>query len=154
MVNIFLTAFLTGFTGAITLIFFFGVCFYAGKRWLSGQFVKHFTSSSEGSASNFALLCQSIASIFGSEISQRLKSTFLGVESVAAKKESREAAMNLSSGNPVLGAIMASFPSVAKRIIKNPAMGAMISSFLTPKGRIGSMQEKTDGHDESIQFHF
>lgn len=153
MINAVLTGAVAGLVVVIALLVGLGVFYHVAKRKLRAVFIQHFTSSDTTRASNFALLCQSIAGVFGSEIAQRLKAAFLGIESVAARNESKEKIQAVTANSPLLAGIMAGFPTIAKRIIKNPAMGQFISSVLANAGKPKENQP-SNHHDESVKFNF
>ena len=125
------------------------------KRRIANFIVGFVQSPDKDTPSPLALLCQSIASIFGQQISLHLKATFLGLQSVDIKNERREVAGNIISGNSVLAAIMASFPAVGKKMGKNPAMAALANMAISKfTGGTGGNEQSSgsNGSNEQVKF--
>jgi len=156
MFNIVLTAALTSF---VILSGLFLGAFFAFKYLKSkvlAVFYANFIPADSATPTPFALIVQSIASTFGTEIAAHLKATFLGLQSVDAKNERREAAAGIIGGNSILGAILSSFPAVGKKISKNPAMAALadmaINRFTGGPRPAGNESNNHEFHP--VQFKF
>lgn len=151
MINSLLTGLVTGLIVLSGLLFLFlGVYCYAKKQF--NEYIRANLYSPDGdSPSNFALVVQSIAGVFGTEIAHHLKAVFLGLQSVEAKNERREAANALINNHSVLGAIAASFPAVAKKMKNNPAL-AQLAMMALEKTKPGPAPEQTT--DEPLKFDY
>jgi di/tricarboxylate transporter len=145
-----LTAIAAGFVAFLLLAGLFAVGFLVLKRKIQRSFLEFVTAPGKDQPSAFALIVQSIASTFGSEISAHLKATFLGLQSVEAKNERREVAAGIIGNNAVLSAILASFPAVGKKLGKNPALAGLaemaVNKFMSPKSA------PAGGSSPAVQF--
>lgn len=144
-------------TGLITgLIVLFGlfaavfVIYRVMRRKITALLVDFVTAPSPAQASPLALIVQGIAATFGAEIAQHLKAAFLGLSSVDSRAERKEAAQSIIAGNSVLGAIAASFPSVGRKIGRNPALAALANLAVT---KIAGGGAGENGH-HPVQFKF
>ncbi len=123
-----LAGLIAGFVVLLGTLLSIGGVYYVAKRKLRRAFLTFVQSPSAGVASPFAIFCQSLAEVFGSALSRSLKATFMGVESVEAKRESREATTAAISGSPLLAMILQSFPALGKKL--NPAMAMLAGDML------------------------
>ena len=93
--------------------------------------------------SEFAKFIDILTDQFGAKVSQSLKATFMGVQSVDAKNSAKiEGAITkdvAAAGSPLLGVAMQSFPALAKLIAKNPALAGQAQSILAGLGKPGTM---------------
>ncbi len=127
-----LTGIITGFTVAIVLLLVLGVMFYVVKRKIANIFRGFFESPNKDVASPFAVLVATIAQTFGTEISQSLKATFMGVQSVESRNNRKAEIAAAAGSNPLLGVILQAFPALGKRL-SGPVVSALASSLLAGK---------------------
>ncbi len=94
----------------------------------------YFESPDGNTPSQFASLVEVISGQFSQKLVATLKSTFMGVQSGDHRAERGpvgELAQDMAiQESPVLGSILASFPSVAKRLRKNPELLPFAQSLL------------------------
>lgn len=125
MFNAVVTGVVSGFIVLTGLIVAGYIVFKLAKRKAGQAIVNFITPAAAGQASAFALTVASVAGVFGAEIAQNLKAVFLGLQSVDNKNDRKAAAAGIIGGNSILGAIASSFPTIGKRLAKNPAMAAL-----------------------------
>jgi len=121
-VNIFLTLLLTVNIALLCFVIYGFVVlrnvFKQGKAFI--------TPESEGKASPLANVTQVAADMIGRGVSAQLKATFMGKARVDQKNEQSIAGDiavdSLSMANPLIGAVLQSFPTLTKRLQKNPAL--------------------------------
>lgn len=148
---------LTGFlTGLIVLFIVFsgviGVFFYA-KRRVTRDMVRLLQSPSSDIPSPFALIVQSIANVFGQEIANHLKAVFLGLQSVEAKNERKEATQALIQDNALLSTIISSFPAVGKKMTKNPALAQLAGIVINKELNKNNPSERSQDSNP-VKFEF
>lgn len=94
----------------------------------------YFEPAGPDQPSEFAGFIQVASDILARSITAQLKATFMGIQSKAAQAERAiqgdllQDTVNMA--NPLLGAVMNSFPSVGKRLRKNPELWPLIEQFL------------------------
>lgn len=106
-----------------------GVIFYVCKSKLQRYLHTFFESPDKDTPSPFALLTKTISSIFAAEVVQNAKSMFMGVQSVENKNERKDAIEEAAGGNPLISTLLASFPSIKKRLMKNSELGGMLLNY-------------------------
>jgi hypothetical protein len=113
----------------------------------------YFETTDPAEPSQFAKFCDILADIFAKHITQNIKSSFMGMQSVDSKNEKRLQAdlfQDIASAqSPILGAIMQSFPSVGKRLAKNPELLPMVQNLMAKIGGSAASKPGNNGHDES-----
>jgi hypothetical protein len=97
------------------------------------------TPASEGKPSPLALVTQVAADMLGRGVTAQLKATFMGKAQVDRKNQqgidADLAVDSLSAANPLIGAVLQSFPTLTKRLVRNPALLDMALSRLTGAGK-------------------
>lgn len=94
----------------------------------------YFEPQSPDQPSEFGAFIQVASDTLARSITGQLKASFMGIQSKAAQAEKAiqgdllQDAVSMS--NPVLGAVMSSFPAVGKRLRKNPELWPLIEHFL------------------------
>ena len=91
-----------------------------------------FNSPGENQPSQFALLVTTIIDQLSSSVVLRMKTTLMGVESVATRKAQQVVESVMADTNPVAGALLSAFPSLGKVLSKNPGALASLSSLKLP----------------------
>ena len=143
----------TVLTGVLTLI-----CFISGLvfilcvvtvRKLWREVVQFITPPAENEPSALALLFAQLAHQGGQAIAMEIKTTFMGKESGMKRGEQALAGDVLTdvvgAQSPIMGAILDGFPTLKKRILKNPGLvgaalnlvGGMAKSGTVGKGPAG-----------------
>ena len=140
MFNAILTAVLLGI---INLAIVFFVFFVINRRLeaLIASIASYF-SPHNGNPSEFAQVTEQIAAQFADKAVTQVKMSFLGQQSVEARNAKRlegDLAMDLASqSSPLIGALLSSFPAVAKRLQKNPELlpvaQGLIEKFMSKQG--------------------
>ena len=122
------------------------------------QFV---TPTSENQPSPFALLIDSVSSMFGRSIVAQAKSTLMGVQS-GAKRAETAIAGDIAEGviesqSPMLGGLLNSFPALKKTLRRNPQLVDMAMQFMSAKGQsnqshsVSSVSPGGNGHS-TVKF--
>lgn len=91
-----------------------------------------FNSPGENQPSQFALLTQAIIEQLSSSVVLKIKTTLMGVESVATKKAQQVAEAVIMDTNPMASALLGSFPSLAKVLRKNPGALSQLGALKLP----------------------
>ncbi len=148
-------AILTGITAGIVAFFCCFFAFYLLYSQINSRVTplikEFFITESETVASPFALVCGKVSKIIGQEVAGSLKSAFLGIQSVESKNAKKIEAEMIAGQNPLLATIMASFPAVAKRINKNPALASLA---LDMAGKLAQKAPPAGDHRDAISFKF
>lgn len=115
------------------------------------RIVEDFTAAAdENTPSPLAQLTDQVAGTFATRMVNSLKSSFLGMQSVAKRNEQRlqgDVALDLASQvNPLLGAALGSFPAVRKRLEKNPELIGLAAQYLGGRG-----PQPGNGHEQISQ---
>lgn len=107
------------------------------------SFLKYMTAESEGKPSGFALLTEAIATQFAQKLLNVFKTSALGqnsgevrLESAVAKDMIQDA---VGAQNPLFGLLMSAFPTVTKRLAKNPAALPAVLEVLGKLGKGGGL---------------
>lgn len=116
----------------------------------------YFEQTGENELSEFGLLVNSVSDTFAQRLLASLKGSELGLRSVEAKNLSRlEGDITqdeTTAANPLLGALLSNYPSVAKRLAKNPQLLPLIQGVLAKsslKGPAG--QGGRDGRSSTFE---
>jgi len=144
---------------AITVMFsvFFGVMLAAGvlyviiKRQIERLIRDFVTSPGQNTPSPFASLVSQIAGVVGGSVAASLKAVFLGVQSVESKNARAMESEMIAGQSPILGAIMTSFPAVAKRLAKNPQLAGLA---LEVAGKVFSKSKGGAPMEAPVQYKF
>lgn len=144
-----LAAILTGLVTALVLV----LALFIIYRVASARFFEFCSAPDDKTPSPLAAIVQSIASVFASALSQSLKAVFMGVESVESKNRGRLQADFIADSNPMLGAILSSFPAVAKRIAKQPALAQLAIDLIAKHGAKNGGGGGGGGLNESVKFN-
>ena len=149
-----LAGFIAGLTVLIGLLLAGGVFFYVQKRRII-ELVRNFISNpSPGDPSPFALLCESVAGIFGAALSRSLKATFMGIESSESKGINKQRAEATIAGSPMLAALVAGFPNLAKKFINNPAMASLADLALKKITMVPKPGVAAPDNGHAVRFRF
>lgn len=85
-----------------------------------------FIPENEGSETPFAITIKSIAEIFSAEIAQKMRYTFMGMESGAKRQEAAVTQAivedSINQESPLIGQLLGNFPTLKKKVLKNPAL--------------------------------
>jgi hypothetical protein len=106
-------------------------------RKISRTITQFITPEAENKPSPFALLIDSVASMFGRSIVAQLKSTLMGVQSGQKRAESAIEGDIMEgvvqSQSPMLGGLLNSFPALKKTLRRNPQLADMAMQFMANK---------------------
>jgi hypothetical protein len=106
------------------------------------EFKSFITPIDEKTPSGLASLCDSIAILFGRALVAQLKAVFMGKQSGEVRGEQTVNADiafdTVSMANPMIGAVLKSFPALSKTLRRNPAL----LDFALAK--LGSMGNKSN----------
>lgn len=128
---ILLSALIIGIFGAL-----FAVKLYVDrqKRAFTSILQSYFEAPDSETPSQFALVTEAISERFAQKLVASLKSSFMGMQSVDAKNMARlegDVMQDVAGQqNPMLGAILSSFPAVSKRLAKNPALYPLVQAAM------------------------
>ncbi len=110
------------------------------------------TPGAENQPSPLALISQSLIVNASKVFTSQLKSTFMGIQSGQSRAESAiqsELIQDEANAiNPGLGAILASFPALKRKLTKNPALMELALDFLSKKLVHGSGMPGGDGSND------
>lgn len=103
----------------------------------------YFEPRGEDNSSEFAELINVVATINAEKVTQSLKGTFMGIQSVDKRQEQAVTGAFIedlaNQKSPLLGTILAQFPAVKKRLIKNPELLSVVGDIgqklLSQKGQ-------------------
>jgi hypothetical protein len=122
MSNILLSLLLT----TTSLILLLVLVAFSAIRRIFAQGKAFITPESEGKPSALANVTQVAADMLGRGVTAQLKATFMGKQSVDVRNGQRIASDiavdGLSMSNPLIGAVLQQFPTLTKRLAKNPAL--------------------------------
>lgn len=143
-----LTAFLTSFLLLAGLV--------VAIRRIAGQIKAtarlYFEPQAEDKPSEFSALVEQISIMFSKHLVGHLKTSFLGMQSVDKRNEQRIEQDMLQDGataaNPLLGAILTSFPSVGRRLAKNPALADLLIKTVASKLAGSGSTPGNNGHSK------
>lgn len=114
----------------------------------------YFSPQDENTLSQFAQLTDVLGKQLAGNVTQSLKSSFMGMQSVDSKNLARleqdVAQDELTAVNPLLSAILSQYPSVARRLAKNPHLIGLFANMLRTKGAqdVGKGNGSTQGSFE------
>lgn len=134
--NILLTLILVVLLGIIATNF---VAFFICRRIYKG-IIAFITPTASDKPSQLAITVQAASEVVARTITAQLKTTFMGISSGDARSEKAlegDIAQDLVAQSP-LGAILSSFPSVAKTLRRNPQLVDMAMGLLAKKFGSGS----------------
>ena len=149
-----LTSIISGFVAAFVLFFLLLGVFYVAKRKFSTFLQSFVTASSPGLPSPLAIVIQQVAGVFATEISKSIKGTLMGIQSVESRNETAEQSAQLATQSPLLGAVLAAFPGVGKRLAKNPALATLALSMLNKKQNSSAILPGNGGSNQGNPFKF
>lgn len=119
---------------------------------------KFITPAEAGKPSQASLLLENASHVIGHAAAIEIKTTLMGKASVEAKNEagiiSDLTQDKLALDSPIVGALLESFPSLKKRLGKNPALAAMLPSILSKlSGSMGNTSgSEGDGKKSGYGF--
>ena len=107
-----------------------GLCIAAGRKW--GELVSFISPVAENEESPLAMVLDDVSRKMGHAIAMEVKTTFMGKESGFKRGEQALAgdlAMDLAADQqPLLMGLLDGFPTLKKRLLKNPSLvGAALS---------------------------
>lgn len=141
------------FLANLSLAIFFHRLYNREKQKFIALLRAYFEAPNKETPSYFASVTDNIAGQFAYRLSNTLKATFMGVQSGAAKQESKlQEALNidlLTQKSPMAGAILTSFPAVQKLVKGNPALADAAASMLAS---IGKQKDDRGGGDGDNPF--
>lgn len=109
------------------------------KAQFTAYLQSFFNSPSENEPSEFAKLTTVLIDQLSQRVVMQFKTVLMGVESVQARKaQAVNAALiedSITNQNPVIGGLLATFPSLAKVLGKNPQGLAAIMSLAGGMGK-------------------
>ena len=111
-------------------------CFMIYRR-IMNIITQFMTPEAENKPSPFAMLVDSVATMFGRSIVAQLKSTLMGVQSGAKRAETAiegdimEGVVQAQS--PMLGGLLNSFSALKKTLRRNPQLADMAMQFMANK---------------------
>lgn len=121
------------------------------KQRLMRTIKLYFEPAGPEQLSQFAQITEAISRQFASAAVASVKGTIMGMNSVDSKNQKKlEADFTMDLVNqqmPLLGAFMAQFPSVAKRIQKNPELLPLVQQFASKLSNGGSLKMPVENHD-------
>ncbi|GAH92970.1 unnamed protein product, partial [marine sediment metagenome] len=98
----------------------------------------YFTPRGDGLASPFADTISGIAQVVGSSVATQIKNTFTGEALLTQRQEKgilKDIAQDqLEQSNPLIAMILQQFPTLQKRLLKNPALLPMATEALKKLG--------------------
>lgn len=149
-----LTALLTGISvllAALAALFIALHLFKREKQRILATIKLYFESPDNNTPSQFALLTDAIAHQIASAIVASAKGTLMGMQSVdsknARKLESDLMLDMATAQSPIIGMLLKQFPTVAKRIQKNPEMLPYVQQLMSKISSGSGGSEKVDGHN-------
>ena len=133
-------------TGVLTLICLISSVVFilsvVAARKLWRDIVRFITPPAENEPSGLALLLAQIAHQSGQAIAQEVKTTMMGKESGMKRGEQALGADVLTdvvdSQSPILGAILDGFPTLKKRLMKNPGLVGAALNLVGGIGKAGN----------------
>ena len=150
-----LTAVLTAvsvFVAGVVVLFIGYTAYQREKREFIHSLRAYFESSNPDTPSQFAMLTEILSERFSQKLVNSLKSSFMGQQSVDAKNIQRlegDLVQDLAGQqSPILGAILNSYPAVAKRLAKNPSLLPLVQSLMS-KVSSGSAAQSAHPSDNS-----
>ncbi|GAH92555.1 unnamed protein product [marine sediment metagenome] len=110
----------------------------------------YFNPQGDGLASPFADTISGIAQVIGHEVANQIQNTFKGEALVEGRQEKRIlndiAKDRLEQSNPLIATILQQFPTLQKRLLKNPALLPMATEVLSKVGK-GDHHESSESTD-------
>ncbi|GAI05443.1 unnamed protein product [marine sediment metagenome] len=115
---------------------------------------EYFNPRGDGLPSPFADTISGIAQVVGSSVATQIKNTFTG-ESLLAQRQEKGilqdmAKDQLEQSNPLIAMILQQFPTLQKRLLKNPALLPMATEALSKLGKGAGGDHGRSG--ESIDY--
>jgi hypothetical protein len=126
----------------VTILTLLTIRWYLGK--VLAQIRAYFEPQGEGLPSGFGAAVIAISDQVASSITMHLKTTFMGMQSGESRTEKAIAGDLLTDAasqiSPALGAVLEMFPSLRKRLVKNPKLIETVGSILAKKGGDGQKE--------------
>ena len=142
--------------GQFACLFIVFKVFTAQKAALMEVLRGYFETGDPGTPSEFASFVSILADTFSSKLCASLKSTFMAGESSSKRTEkSIETALALDmagQASPLVGAVLASFPSLGKLINKNPALLPIAMNFLNKKAAVMPVPRSNGQSQSNFKF--
>jgi hypothetical protein len=139
-----LTGILAALTASILVLAGFFIAFLLIRRRISTLVRDFLTAPNDKTPSPLAQLADTAFFMLSQRLVLQLKTTFMGLNSVDAKKEKAEAAAAILGESPVLGILAQFIPGAGKFLSKNPAAAGIISRALAGPGH-----KRDNGQHES-----
>ena len=138
----FLTALATGIiTAALVLGGLILILLWTRNR-IKVVFTGLVSSPGPDQPSPAALVTDQVAQVLASRLASQLKATLMGTESGISRNQAAIETELMAGSNPVLGAVLANFPGIRKRLTKNPGLAPLVQAaaekFLAGVGKNGS----------------
>jgi len=136
--NIILALNLLILAGIFAILVLFYLKIYRFYRYLSDIVRTFLTSPGKDQPSPLAFVAQTLATTIGHAVAVEAKTTLMGKSSVIARQEQGVmgdlASDGLASASPVMSALLSSFPSLQKRLLKNPGLLSLVIGKLGQPG--------------------
>lgn len=144
--NTVLTALLLIFTAVnATILGIFALKFYKIYR----DFVAFVTPEAEDKASQFAEFVKSVSVMAGRAIAIEVKTTLMGKASAQSRAETAiESAVvqdAVTQANPLAGGLMSMFPTLGKKVSRNPALLQLAMQMLARSNVSGGGNNHLEG---------
>lgn len=149
--------------GAITGGVFFAIRYFearlsAEKQNLIALAKAYFEPQNPDEPSQFAGFVQIASDTLARSITTQLKASFMGIQSKANQAERAIvgdiALDSVAMANPIVGAILSSFPSLQKRLRKNPELFPLVEQFAGKLGGQPKPPANGNGHSgQSVKFN-
>lgn len=135
MTNLLLTLILL--VNIIVLMSFFIIAYRVRAEYVRkmGDFYKFVSPASEGGTSPLADICNILSQQAGKTLAVEIKTALMGKESGVQRELNGLQGDMLADSNPLVGALMGQFPSLKRRLIKNPGLVELLLSHL-PSSKI------------------
>lgn len=121
------------------------------KRALLETLRLYFEPPDEETPSQFAQLTDAVGQQFSSKLITTLKASFMGMQSVDAKNQARlqgDLVQDLATQkNPMLGALLESFPAIQRRLAKNPSLTPVVEQMIAKMTQAGKDKQPKGNND-------
>jgi hypothetical protein len=115
---------------------------------IKGDFIDFVTAKDDKTPSQLAQFAEALSHTVGHAAAIEIKTTLMGHASVSSKQqsgiESDIATDVLASSNPIASMALSAFPTLAKRLTKNPALMELALTMLS------KIQSQNNDHSTSV----
>jgi hypothetical protein len=144
----------------VGVVFFLVRKYNEAKDQISQLATSYFTAPDENTPSEFARLVDNASQVLASRLVQTAKSTFMGLQSGQARLDQAvqgDLVQDLASqANPLVGAVLSSFPALRKRVAKSPEVLPLVLDLVNKlrsgPGNDGNNQGKFDFGSELKKY--